>query len=418
MNITTPDNDYEIVVVGGGMVGASFAYALSQVLGENCPSILVVEAAALETEKSQQPSFDARSTALSFGSRQIFEALDLWPDLNPLVTAIHEIQVSDKGRFGSTQLTREELKVEALGYVIENADLGSVLNEKLSDCDQIALLAPASIEQITPRPEGMDLSIELKGESDVQGKSFAVSASLVVLAEGGRSSICQQLGIEQNKEKYQQHAIITNIAFEKPHQNIAFERFTEHGPLAVLPLRTFEGENRCSLVWTTAETDSEGFMELGESELLTNLQSSFGNRLGKLVSIGQKFCFPLSLSIAKEQIRPGLVLLGNVAHTLHPVAGQGLNLALRDIDALVKILDSARKNQQSLGSMQILQSYVDTQEFDQQKAIRFTDSLTKLFSSNNPAKVATRKFGLLSLELIPAVRKAFTEQAMGFSGKV
>ena len=301
--------------------------------------------------------------------------------------------------------------MDALGYVIENAELGAVLNEKLKNSKAIDLLAPASIEQISPCTDGMDLMI------DAVGRSFAVSADLVVLAEGGRSPICKQLGIEQNIEQYKQHAIITNIAFEKPHQNIAFERFTENGPLAVLPLRTFEGENRCSLVWTIAEEESAALMALGEDELLANLQSSFGNRLGKLVNIGEKFCFPLSLSTAKEQIRPGLVLLGNVAHTLHPVAGQGLNLALRDIDALVKNLVSACKKQQSPGSMQTLQDYVDTQKFDQQKAISFTDSLTKLFSSNHPAKVATRKFGLLSLELIPAARKAFTEQAMGFSGK-
>jgi len=158
-------------------------------------------------------------------------------------------------------------------------------------------------------------------------------------------------------------------------------------------------------------------MELSESGLISNLQASFGNRLGKLTSIGEKFCFPLSLSIAKEQIRPGLVLLGNVAHTLHPVAGQGLNLALRDIDALVTILKTASENQQSFGSMQTLQTYVNSQKFDQQKVISFTDVLTKLFSSKKLARIATRKFGLLSLELIPAVRKRFTEQAMGLSRK-
>ena len=411
MDITSPDNSYEIVIVGGGMVGASFAYALSQSFGGTCPSILVVEASAPLSDKFLQPSFDARSTALSFGSRQIFEALNLWQILEPKVSAIHEIHVSDKGRFGSTQLTREELSVEALGYVVENADLGAVLNEKLKVSNHIDFLIPASIQQISPTPGGMDLSIS------TESKRFNVSANLVVLADGGRSPICKQLGIEQSKESYQQHAIITNITFEEPHNNIAFERFTENGPLAVLPLREFEGENRCSLVWTTAERESENLMGLSESGLISNLQASFGNRLGKLTSIGEKFCFPLSLSIAKEQIRPGLVLLGNVAHTLHPVAGQGLNLALRDIDALVTILKTASENQQSFGSMQTLQTYVNSQKFDQQKVISFTDVLTKLFSSKKLARIATRKFGLLSLELIPAVRKRFTEQAMGLSRK-
>ena len=301
--------------------------------------------------------------------------------------------------------------MEALGYVVENADLGAVLNEKLKVSNHIDFLIPASIQQISPTPGGMDLSIS------TESKRFNVSANLVVLADGGRSPICKQLGIEQSKESYQQHAIITNITFEEPHNNIAFERFTENGPLAVLPLREFEGENRCSLVWTAAEGESENLMGLSESALLSNLQASFGNRLGKLTSIGEKFCFPLSLSIAKEQIRPGLVLLGNVAHTLHPVAGQGLNLALRDIGALVTTLKTASKNQQSFGSMQTLQTYVNSQKFDQQKVISFTDVLTKLFSSKKLARIAARKFGLLSLELIPAVRKRFTEQAMGLNRK-
>ena len=143
------------------------------------------------------------------------------------------------------------------------------------------------------------------------------------------------------------------------------------------------------------------------------MQNSFGNRLGKVLQVGEKFCYTLSLSLAKEQIRPSLVLLGNVAHTLHPVAGQGLNLALRDIDALVSTLSSAVTQEEPLGDMATLQSYIEEQDFDQQKFIRFTDSLTKLFSSNNQSNVITRQLGLLSLELMPAARKTFAEQAMG-----
>ncbi|NKB34846.1 MAG: 2-octaprenyl-6-methoxyphenyl hydroxylase [Pseudomonadales bacterium] len=407
MNINSPESSYDIVVVGGGMVGASFAQALSQNLGEHCPKILVVEATAPKAESSAQPSFDARSTALSFGSRKIYESMQLWEKLEQRVSAIHEIQVSDRGRFGSTQLSCDEQGVEALGYVVENTDLGEVLHEQLMASKSIAFLAPAKIEQAVPVQEGMMLDVT---EGD---QKFAILAGLVVLADGGRSPVCQQLGIEQFKESYKQHAIITNIAFELPHQNIAFERFTETGPLAVLPLREFDGEHRCSIVWTVGADDSEAYLQTDSAEFMSNLQASFGNRLGAITQVGEKFCYPLSLSMAKEQIRPGIVLLGNVAHTLHPVAGQGLNLALRDIEALVLTLGEAISKQQPLGSMATLQAYVEKQEFDQQKAIRFTDSLTKLFSSNNQTNVVTRKLGLLSLELIPAARKTFAEQAMG-----
>ena len=185
------------------------------------------------------------------------------------------------------------------------------------------------------------------------------------------------------------------------------------GPLAVLPLRKFNGENRCSLVWTVSAEESAEYMKFDDDEFIAKLQNSFGNRLGKVIQVGEKFCYPLSLSLAKEQIRQSLVLLGNVAHTLHPVAGQGLNLALRDIDALVSTLSSAVTQEEPLGDMATLQSYIEEQDFDQQKFIRFTDSLTKLFSSNNQSNVITRQLGLLSLELMPAARKTFAKQAMG-----
>ncbi len=407
MNIQTPANSYDIVVVGGGMVGASFAQAMSQTLKDSCPSVLVVEASEPTTAKELQPSFDARSTALSYGSRKIYESMGLWDQLKSFVSPIHEIQVSDKGHLGSALLSREEQQVEALGYVVENASLGVVLNEHMQTSPAIEFLAPAKISSISPTPDGMELSVS-KGE-----ESYGVAASLVVLADGGRSPICQQLGIEQANESYKQHAIISNVSFEQAHHNIAFERFTETGPLAVLPLGKFADENRCSLVWTVEDKNSTEIMELDDEQFVKALQASFGNRLGSITGIGEKFCYPLSLSVAKEQIRPGIVLLGNVAHTLHPVAGQGLNLALRDISALVSVLKQAVVSQEPLGSMKTLQLYVDKQDFDQQKAILFTDSLTKLFSSNKGTNVATRKLGLLSLEIIPAVRKTFAEQAMG-----
>ena len=407
MIISSPENSYDIVVVGGGMVGATFAHVLSKSLAASCPNILVAEATASKTDIFNQSSFDARSTALSFGSRQIYESIGLWEEIEEQVSPIFEIQVSDRGRFGSTCLTREEQGVEALGYVVENTDLGIVLNTQLSESESIAHLAPAIIEKISPKEEGMKLEI-VAGEN-----RFEVLAGLVVLADGGRSPICEQLGIEQLKESYNQHAIITNAAFELPHQFCAFERFTDTGPLAVLPLREFNGENRCSLVWTVSAEESAEYMKLDDDEFITKLQNSFGNRLGAVIQVGEKFCYPLSLSLAKEQIRPSLVLLGNVAHTLHPVAGQGLNLALRDIDALVSTLSSAVTQQKPLGDMATLQSYIEKQNFDQQKFIRFTDSLTKLFSNNKQSNVITRQLGLLSLELMPTARKTFAEQAMG-----
>jgi len=393
------------------MVGASFACALRHALTDVDVSILVIESFSPTSAKISSPSFDARSTALSYGTSQIYSNIGLWQQLSSSATPIKEIQISDKGRFGSARITSEEQSVEALGFVIENQALGQCLNSELDESDELQFLCPAAIKKITPEANGMSLELE------VESQQYVLSAKLVVLADGGKSPICEQLGITRDITSYEQQALIANVAFEKPHHNIAFERFTDTGPLAVLPLASVEGQNRCSLVWTLNTQQVDEYQSLSEDELRARLQERFGNKLGRVLHIGERFCYPLSLAIAKEQIRPGLVLLGNVAHTLHPVAGQGLNLAMRDVEMLVTTLRTALREGKSPGSMQVLQHYLQVQQADQDRAIGFTDYATKLFSSNNSAKVLARKFGLLSIDLVPALRRELAKHAMGLAAR-
>lgn len=408
MQVATPEASYDLVVVGAGMVGASFCCALeNSALGESL-SILVVEATPPSTDVSKQSSFDARSTALSYGSRKIFEDFGVWQELGAAVAAIHEIQVSDRGRFGSVRLSREEHKVDALGYVVENRRLGEILNERLQRSERINLLCPAAVASVQPTEQGMRLGL------DVEGQERTVDTALLVLADGGKSPVCEQLGIAQSIERYDQHALIANIVFEKPHGNVAFERFTDTGPLAVLPLQSIDGKNRGSLVWTLSTSQLSEYRDMSEAELLALLQERFGYKLGAIEQIGERFLFPLSLKRAKEQVRPGLALLGNVAHTLHPVAGQGLNLALRDAQALVDVLVAAQKSGAAVGEMKTLLAYLAGQEEDQALTMQFTHGITKLFSSNNEAKVWLRKFGLIAIDLCPPVRRGLATRAMGF----
>jgi len=409
VQISKPDNFYDLVVVGGGMVGASFCCALEQALGETPLSILVIEAISPNANSAKQSSFDARSTALSFGSRKFLEGIGLWQALDDAVSAIHEIQVSDRGRLGCVEINRDEQGVEALGYVVENKRLGQVLNARLNESGKINLLCPALVSSVKATEKGMLLGLN-HGDTET-----SVDASLVVLADGGKSPVCEQLGIEQSIERYDQHALIANIVLEKPHQHVAFERFTDTGPLAVLPLQLIDGKNRGSLVWTLSVEQAAQYREMNEEKLLPLLQERFGYKLGKILEIGQTFVYPLSLSIAKEQVRPGLALLGNVAHSLHPVAGQGLNLALRDTRALVDVLINAKKRGLGLGEMNVLLEYVARQQADQATTTQFTHNITKLFSSNNEAKVWLRKFGLVALELLPTLRRSLAERAMGLS---
>lgn len=406
MRINEPASHYDVVVVGGGMVGASFACALSRAMSDKELSVLVVESFAPVTATAA-PGFDARSTALSYGSSQIYSQMGIWDKLRVSATPINEIHISDKGRFGSTCISNIEQRVEALGYVVENKDIGACLLAELDSAGNIDFCCPAEINQASPTPTGMKLTVTS------QSVTSAISTNLLVLADGGKSPITKQLGISQQVTPYKQQALIANIAFEKPHNNIAFERFTDTGPLAVLPLATHEQRNRASLVWTLEEHQVAEFTELSESDVINRLQERFGHRLGQIQHIGARYCYPLSLSTASEQIRPGLVLLGNVAHTLHPVAGQGLNLALRDSQALVDCLMDACSHNQHIGSMSVLQQYVNAQQVDQDRTLRFTDYTTRLFSSNNSAKVFVRKAGLLAIDLLPTMRQEFARQAMG-----
>lgn len=389
-----------IVVIGGGFAGASFALAAA---GPECP-VLVVEAFVQEVGDD---GFDARSTALSWGTRGIFESLGVWDELGAAPCPIHRIEVTDQGHLGGVGFDRSEQGQQALGYVVENHALGKALQERLAASGHIDVLAPANVVSARPVPEGMELHIRQDGNEQ------ALTAALTVLADGGRSPIAAQLGIGRQLKSYGQHALVANIALEKAHRNIAYERFTEHGPLAVLPLPTVEGIHRASLVWTLPEALAREYLELAEDELLPLLQQNFGPGMGRVTGIGRRACFPLQLSRAGEQARPGLALLGNAAHTLHPVAGQGFNLALRDCVALAGVVRDAAGRGQWPGDMAVLQGYIDAQEFDQEKTILFTDLLVGLFSGRSAARSAFRRLGLLALDLLPPLRRRFVNSAMG-----
>lgn len=385
------------------MVGSSFALALTKAI--RSASILVID--THEMGKEKRPSFDDRSTALSFGSSQILSDFGLWDELKKDANKIEKIQVSDKGHIGTAQLSSSDYDIDALGYVIENRAFGKAINAALENSPSINHLAPASVTKLIPTANGMTVEIE-----QINSKE-AVDASLVVLADGGRSPLCSQLGIGRDVEDYDQHALIANIQFQLPHKNQAFERFTDTGPLAVLPLSIHESENRASLVWTISKSQVDEYAGLDQAQLISRLQERFGDRLGEISKIGKLSSYPLSLVTANEQIRPGLALLGNAAHTLHPVAGQGFNLALRDANALVASLFLAQEKGISFGDMKVLQHYLNGQTKDQQQAILATDTLVRLFSNSSISKSLLRKCGLLSLELMPGLKQGFAKRAMG-----
>jgi 2-octaprenyl-6-methoxyphenol hydroxylase len=383
-----------LAIIGGGLVGASLALALQDTARQRGWRIALIEPFAPGSE--YQPSYDARSTALSYGSRLIYERLGLWQCIAQRAEPIQQIHVSDRGRFGAARLQAIEEGVPALGYVVENAWIGHCLWQAL-DADVIEWRCPAEVVGMQRVDDGYRLTLN---------DETCLDCDLAILADGGRSALREQLGIVVSSKPYGQSALIANVSPLEAHRGQAFERFTDDGPMAMLPL----SDNRCALVWTRASADAERLLRVSEANFLAELQQAFGYRLGALRQVGARHLYPLSLVEAQEQVRAHLVVLGNAAHSLHPIAGQGYNLSLRDTLALAEVLIGSDA---PLGDFTTLQRYQQRQQRDQNMTVGFSDQVTRLFSNAQPLLATGRNLGLLGLDLLPPAKRWFARQAMG-----
>lgn len=388
----------DIAIIGGGLVGASLALALQQGAKQRNWRISLIEPFA--PGNSYQPSYDVRASALTYGSRLIYEQLGIWQEVADRSQPITDIHVSDKGHFAATRMSARQEHVPALGYVVENAWLGHCLWNAL-DQQQLDWHCPARVEQIRPNQDGY--SLFLQDGSQLQTR-------LAILADGGRSSLREQLGIHARITSYAQTAIISTVTPERPHNGLAFERFTALGPMALLPL---PGQ-RCVLIWTRPPAEAERLATLTDSQFLAELQDCFGFRLGQFRQVGSKHLYPLQLIQSSEQVRRGLVVLGNAAHSLHPVAGQGYNLSLRDAMSLAEHLLAGPS---APGDLATLLAYQASQQNDQDLIIGFSDRSTRLFSNRQPMLACGRSLGLLGLDLCPPAKSMFARHAMGLGGR-
>ncbi|NLD00298.1 MAG: 2-octaprenyl-6-methoxyphenyl hydroxylase [Gammaproteobacteria bacterium] len=384
----------QIAIIGGGLVGASLALALQAGARERNWKIILIEPYA--PGDSYQPSYDGRASALSYGSQQIYQRLGLWEAIAPRAEAIHDIHISDRGRFAAARLNAKEEGVPALGYVVENAWLGHCLWAAL-DSDVIEWRCPARVEKMQALSDGYHLELD---------DGSTIDCDLAILADGGRSELREQQGIHAHKTAYGQTALIANISTALPHQGMAFERFTDDGPMALLPL----SDNRCVLIWTREPNEAQRLYALPDKEFIAELQACFGYRLGAIEQIGSRYMYPLSLIESSEQVRAHLAVLGNAAHSLHPVAGQGYNLSLRDSIALA---DCILSGPNTPGDLATLQRFQQTQQLDQELTIGFSDRVTRLFSNTQPLLAGGRNLGLLGLDLLPPAKRWFARQAMG-----
>jgi len=410
----TPE-EYDIAIIGGGLVGASLARLLAS-SGQTW-RIALLDRRRLSTDASTHygPDYDNRSTALAAGSVELFQRLGLWSRLSRHATAIREVQVSDRGHLGGARINAGEQGREALGYVLENAWLAPCLQESALAAPGVSHLAPVQVTEVHPGAEAWTLKLSPEADAGAQ-LPRSLRARLVVLADGGASSLREQLGIGLKRTDYGQTALVANVSFSEPHRGVAYERFTADGPMALLPLDETPRGRRGALIWTLPPDRARRLQDVQatpDADFLRELQRQFGWRLGRFERLGERHAWPLQLVEAREQVRSRLVLLGNSAHYLHPVAGQGLNLSLRDAAALAQTLSQAREQRRDPGSLDTLQAYLDERRWDQALTVSLSDRLVKVFSNRRTPLVALRHLGFLALDTLPGVRQAFAAQTMG-----
>jgi 2-octaprenyl-6-methoxyphenol hydroxylase len=360
-------------------------------------------------QRRAEPGRDDRSTAIAEGSRRILDAIGVWPRVAADATAIRSIHVSDRGRFGVTRLSAAEHGVPALGYVVENRVLGGALWQTLERAQRLELIAPAQVVDAACEGGVMRVHIERAGMPRA-----SLAARLLVVADGAHSTLRERLGVEAERRDYEQVAIVANVTPRRPHQHVAYERFIDSGPLALLPL----GNGRCAVVWTVWAEEAPEILALDDAAFLDRLQRAFGHRLGAFIQTGARSAWPLELVTAREQTGERFAVLGNAAHSLHPVGGQGFNLALRDVAVLAELIAEAISKRADPGDADVLERYTQWRHDDQSRSVDFTDGVVRLFTNPFLPVRAARSAGLLALDLIPPAKAALARQTMGLAGRL
>ena len=397
--------DTDVLIIGGGMVGVTLALLLAREPGLAITLVESISFPSLEPDAPlpYRPSFDARNTALSRRTVSTYRDLGLWDDMQLHATPIHEIHVSERGHFGMSRLVADEENVESFGQVIENAWMGLVLLRALRQCSNVTVRDGVTLTGI--RVEESHVTAELKKGDE----SFTLAAPLLVAADGANSPCRALLGVNATTTSYDQVALVTTVATHLPHDHIAYERFTESGPMAVLPLP----ENRRAVVWTLPAGTEQPLIDCSDEEFLTQLQAAFGKRAGRFVKTAKRFAYPLALTVAQTQTQPRAVILGNAAHTLHPVAGQGFNLCLRDCLALTERIVQRHREGGDIGEFALLRDYENVRIDDQHNVTSFSDRLVRGFSNNTPGLTFLRNAGMVTFDLLPAAKQALARYAMG-----
>jgi 2-octaprenyl-6-methoxyphenol hydroxylase len=393
--------DYDLLIVGGGLAGNCLALALK----DTGLRMAIIEANTRE-QLFASPAGD-RALALAAGTVMMLEGLGIWQGISHAATAIKQIHISDRGHFGKTRLSAQQENIDALGYVITARNIETYVANQAAEAG-IELISPSRVVGLMSGNK--EVCISLKQGND----SLNVSSKLLVGADGGLSSVRQLLDITQQITEYGQTALVTTVKSTLPNKNTAFERFTASGPLALLPV----AKNRCAVVWTRKNEDADALMLGSEADFLDELQQCFGFKLGELSLVAPRRAFPLSLIRAEKMVAGRAVIIGNAAHQLHPVAGQGFNLGLRDVVRLSEMLIKQNEQHKDIGAADFLKVYAASRKQDHDRTIGFTDAVVKIFSNEWLALAAARNIGLALLDHIPVAKTLLTRHAMGLAWQI
>ena len=391
--------EVDVAIVGGGLVGASLVAAL----GASGLKVALIEGVAADA--ARQPSFDDRTTALGNGSRRIFESLGLWDAIGPSSAPIRHIHVSDAGRYGFARLDAQALELDAFGFVVTNRVLGGALRARLAALPALESRMPARCTAVTVHEDCVELHTDPGG--------LPLRARLAVAADGAGSQLRAAAGLAVSEEDYGQVAVVAHVLASQPAEGTAYERFTPQGPFALLPMVG----GAWGVVWTLAPADAQRVLALSDAQYLAALQQDFGWRAGRFLRVGARSAYPLKLVRAAQVTGQRVALVGNAAQGLHPVAGQGFNLGLRDAATLAELLIASRGDGTAVadpGAPALLADYAARRASDRDGMVRFTDGLVKLFGDQRPGVPWMRDLGLLMFDLSPTAKRAMSRLSWGF----
>jgi 2-octaprenyl-6-methoxyphenol hydroxylase len=410
--------DQNVLIVGGGHVGLSFALLLAH---HGIASTLLEKMGyptiSPNDDSNRSHYLDSRNTALSRRTVQIYQEIGLWDELQSHACRIDAVQISEQGSFGRAQLNKDEEKVESFGQVMENAWLGRKLLLAAQQEPLIALIDHANVTAVAQKNDMVTLSFSYYGKEEHEQQ---LQASVLVACDGRDSTVRQLLNIGTTTYDYQQTAIVGVVETDKPHEHVAIERFSPAGPLAVLPLTDPDGDGndeyqtdyRRSVVWVCPTGEENKYLE-DDAHFLATLQKAFGERAGTFVTAGRRGAYPLTRVLADKQVDGRCVVMGNAAHTLHPVAGQGFNLCMRDAHVLAQMMSTQVLKGADIGDTQLLKRYEKARQTDQKRVIRFCDAVVHGFTHPNPAIKLARNVALVAFDKLPNIKPLIANYAMG-----